>query len=127
MPYGVVYIYYLLKSVENNGIIMPAAYSANRRLWRRKMANFIIKNVSEDLIDMELDRCISSIEGMCTCERCRADVKAFALNHFPPHYVVTDMGEALVRASMLSNQFEADIITAIMSAVMVVKSKPRHG
>lgn len=88
---------------------------------------FVIKNVSEDLVDMYIGGCMKSIPDMCTCDRCYADVKAFALNSFPPHYVVTDIGEALVRAGMLSNQFEADIITALMKAIAIVKEKPRHG
>ena len=87
---------------------------------------FIIKNVAEDLVDMYLDGCIASVKEMCACSRCRADIKALALNRFPPQYVVTDIGEALVRASILSNQFEADVITAIMSAIIIVKNKPRH-
>jgi competence protein ComFB len=86
---------------------------------------FIVKNVAEDLVDMYIDDCIKS-SGMCTCERCKADVKAFALNTFPPKYVVTDIGEALARTGILSNQFEADMITALMSGIILVKKSPRH-
>ena len=86
---------------------------------------FIVKNVSEDLVDMYLEGCIKSFD-MCSCARCYADVRAFALNNFPPHYVVTDLGEALVLANVMSTQFEADIITAITNAIVKVKSSPRH-
>lgn len=84
-----------------------------------------VRNVSEDLIDMYLDDCIKKSDG-CTCARCRADVRAFALNTFPPHYVVTDFGDAMTRAMSLSTQFNADIITAIIQGIMIVKSNPRH-
>lgn len=84
-----------------------------------------VKNVSEDLVDMFIDDCMENSD-MCTCPRCRADVRAFALNSFPPRYVVTDFGDAMTRALALSNQFQADIITAIMKAILVVRDNPRH-
>lgn len=87
-------------------------------------SSYKIQNVSEDMIDMFLEDCLNATD-MCRCDRCRADVKAYALNAFPPHYVVTDFGDALTRAMALSNQFQADIITAIMQGVMVVKNSPR--
>ena len=84
-----------------------------------------LRNVSEDLVEMHLDACITKSD-MCTCDRCRADVKAFALNILPPHYVVTDFGDALTRAQALSIQFSVDILTAIMKGVVAVKNGPRH-
>lgn len=84
-----------------------------------------IKNVSEELVDMYLDSCIEN-SNMCGCARCRADVRAFALNNFPPHYVVTEFGEAMTKAMSLSVQFQADIITAIMKGVKIVSANPRH-
>lgn len=86
---------------------------------------FILKNVSEDLIEMYLDRCIEASE-VCKCPRCKADIKAYALNNFQPKYVVTDKGDILVRVEMLSNQFRADVITAIISGIRVVMERPRH-
>lgn len=82
-------------------------------------------NVSEDLIDMFLDDCMKKSD-VCTCERCRADVRALALNLFPPHYVVTEVGDALVRATSLSFQCQADIITAILEGIAIVSKSPRH-
>lgn len=84
-----------------------------------------LRNVSEDLIEMHLDDCMNKSD-MCTCARCRADVKAFALNNFPAHYVVTDLGDALTRAHALSVQFKVDVLTAIMKGVVIVKRGPRH-
>ena len=87
--------------------------------------DFILKNVSESLIDMYLDECLKN-SNVCSCERCRTDIKAYALNQFPQHYVVTDFGDALVRVGILSNQFKVDVITAIMNGIVVVKKNPRH-
>ena len=86
---------------------------------------FETRNVSEELIDIYINSCIKKSD-MCKCPRCKADVRAFALNSFPPHYVVTDFGEALTKVLSLSVQFQADIITAIMKGIMTVKDNPRH-
>ena len=86
---------------------------------------FHVRNVSEDLMEMYLDHCMAKSD-MCTCNRCRADVKAFALNAFPSHYVVSDFGDAMTRALALSTQFQADIITALMKGILIVKAHPRH-
>jgi len=82
-------------------------------------------NISEDLIDIYLDSCIRT-SGVCGCERCRADIRALALNSMPPHYAVTDLGDAYVRLDGMSVQSQADIITIIMNAINVVKKNPRH-
>ena len=86
---------------------------------------FETRNVSEELVDMYLDGCIAKSD-MCKCPRCRADVRAFALNNFPPRYVVTDFGEVLTKVMTLSVQFQADIITAVMKGIRTVKDKPKH-
>ena len=90
-----------------------------------KSDDFVLKNVSEDLVDMYLDSSIAA-SGMCNCPRCRADVRAYALNNFPPRYVVTDLGDALMRVDIMSNQFRADIIIAIMNGINLVMKNPRH-
>jgi competence protein ComFB len=87
--------------------------------------NLVSKNLSEDLVDMYLDGCIRSAE-ICACERCRADIRALALNAMPPQYVVTDLGDAYVRLNAMSVQSQADIIIAIMNAINIVKKDPRH-
>ncbi|MTI79611.1 MAG: competence protein ComFB [Firmicutes bacterium] len=63
---------------------------------------------------------------MCTCERCRQDIMAIALNNLPPSYIVTDTGEIITQVSF--NQFggRAQVITQIMKAAEIVASNPRH-
>ena len=87
--------------------------------------NFISKNISEELLELYLDGCIRSSDA-CGCQRCRADIRALALNAMKPHYVVTDLGDAYVRLEGMSIQSQADTITTIMNAINMVKSNPRH-
>lgn len=87
--------------------------------------DYVIKNVSEDLVELYIKECIEAAD-VCGCPRCHADILAYTLNHFPPSYVVTDMGDILVRTSVMSTQFKADVITEIMTAIKLVGAKPRH-
>lgn len=83
------------------------------------------RNVMEDMVDFFLEDCIEK-SGVCKCERCREDIRAFALNQLPPKYVVTTTGNAFVRLSAMSTQSQADLITAIMNGIRQVQASPRH-
>ena len=84
-----------------------------------------VRNVVEDIVEMALDECLEQSQ-ICRCPKCRADVQAFALNEIPPRYVVSEIGDLLVRANALSNQNRADIVAAITKAIMAVEQNPRH-
>ncbi len=84
-----------------------------------------VNNIMEILIEEQLDLCIEET-GVCSCEQCRADIKALALNHIPPRYSANPEGSAYVRADFLKKQAQADILAAITEAIEVVKANPRH-
>lgn len=63
----------------------------------------------------------------CTCEQCRDDILAFALNHLPVRYVSSDLGHAFVKTQYMSSQLQSDIIAELARAAAIVGSKPRHG
>lgn len=85
----------------------------------------IVKNTMEELVEMQIDKCIQDA-GTCGCERCRADIFAIALNYLPARYVATTKGDLFVRINAMTDQGQADIISAIMSGIIIVKEKPRH-
>ncbi|WP_082989387.1 late competence development ComFB family protein [Christensenella intestinihominis] len=84
-----------------------------------------IKNLTEDFVDQHLDHCIESY-GTCNCARCRADIRAYALNHLPPHYVASEIGDAMVRHDAQTTQGIADIVAAIVEGIRVVANNPHH-
>lgn len=84
-----------------------------------------VKNYMEDLVWDHIDR-IMAKSNTCSCEKCRYDIAALALNFLPPRYVVTDKGETYTRIKALEQQFYVDVITAISHAVLVVNSRPHH-
>jgi len=85
-----------------------------------------VKNIVENLVWESLDGVLVSKAGACQCEKCRADIAAFALNHLPPKYVVTDMGETIARAGSLDNKVRIAVLVALAEAVELVSSNPRH-
>ncbi len=84
-----------------------------------------VKNLTEDFVNQYIDVCMREQE-MCVCGRCRADVFALSLNNLPPHYVVSGVGEAMVRHDAQTTQGIADIVGAITAAIKIVKDNPHH-
>jgi len=83
-------------------------------------------NLAEILVERVLEDQLKKRTDVCTCERCKADIMAFALNHLPPRYVVTNKGEALVRASTLNNQISTDLLVEVSKAIDHIAKNPRH-
>jgi competence protein ComFB len=92
----------------------------------------MLKNYMEEAVKDVLDRLIEHPEltrGVtmpCTCDQCRLDVVALALNHLPPKYIVAPRGEIFTRVDLLNQQAEADIIRSLVDAIKIVSKRPRH-
>lgn len=84
-----------------------------------------MKNYMEEIVLSNLDDILVDIK-MCTCDRCKLDIAAKALNDLPPQYIVTQKGEVFSKINNLRAQFEVDIISAITKAAILVKRKPNH-
>ena len=82
-------------------------------------------NVMETLVEEKAAKYID-LFGLCKCHRCVADVKAYALNHLAPKYVVMLTGEVIPRISVYEGQFAADVTAQILTACKVVMASPRH-
>ena len=88
--------------------------------------NGTLKNVMEELVFEKLDELMEKL-GSCKCDNCRMDSAAFALNHLPPKYVVSDRGELISRSTVMDKgQSEMDVTMAIISGVNKVMERPRH-
>lgn len=87
------------------------------------MAN--IKNYMEEIVFNQMQEVLADINS-CSCEKCVLDIAAIALNDLPPKYIVSEKGELYSKISALKQQFEVDVIAAIIKAAVLVKRKPRH-
>ena len=83
------------------------------------------KNIMEALVEEEFERAKNTL-NCCTCEACRNDIIAFALNQLPPKYVATRKGEVYSKTYILRNQHYADMMAALAKGANLVRENPRH-
>ena len=83
------------------------------------------ENMMESFVEEVLDKIEPELD-CCTCEQCRSDIIAWALNHLPPKYVATQAGGAISKADTLRIQHLTDVRTAIIQGAALVKDHPRH-
>jgi competence protein ComFB len=85
-----------------------------------------LTNIAEQLVWQEVDAVLEQKTDACKCNKCRADIAAYALNKVKPHYVVSRQGEVLARTQSLQNVHRVGLLVAITEAVEIVAANPRH-
>ena len=85
----------------------------------------LYRNIMEDLVEEVFDD-VKGKSGCCTCDQCRGDIVALALNQLQPQYAVTSAGASISKAANLRRQHMADIHAALMRSMQVVSESPRH-
>lgn len=81
----------------------------------------ILINITEYAVNQKINDAFNKFK-CCKCDRCMKDVAAIALNRLPCHYVVAEE-DTLPK---LMEETVADVVPAIVSAIMQVKANPRH-
>ena len=82
-------------------------------------------NVMQILVDEKADEYMKMF-GICCCDKCRVDVRAYALNHLPPKYVVLSENERVPRLTVYENRFASDITAQLIQACKQVMLRPHH-
>ncbi|MCH5263565.1 MAG: late competence development ComFB family protein [Lachnospiraceae bacterium] len=85
-----------------------------------------LKNVMEEAVEYQLNKVLSTMPGVCSCEKCRLDMASFALNRLHPQYVRTDTGALFQKLNNSSQQAEVEVLTAVMSAIDIISQHPKH-
>lgn len=85
-----------------------------------------LKNYSEIIVEDLMNGVLNNMPGICTCEKCRMDIKALALNKLKVRYVVSTKGELYKKIEGLSEQVKVDAIEAITEAALLVSKNPKH-
>lgn len=83
----------------------------------------VIINVMEKAVGDSLESVLDRFK-CCKCDRCKKDIIALSLNALPPKYVVAYDDKPLPDSFI--RQKNTEITTAIVRAVIKVKSDPRH-
>jgi len=87
-----------------------------------------LRNSLESVVTGILDTLLKGRTDICQCERCRLDMQAFALNHLPPRYIVSERGLTHSEMNILKDaQFTADIVQIVSEAVSAISARPRPG
>ncbi len=87
-----------------------------------------IKNVMETIVQDVLKNNLTQLRMTCTCDRCLDDVRAHALNHLPPKYIVNPEHQPYIRAVHEVNQNEAlNVLKIVTQAATVISDRPRCG
>ena len=90
------------------------------------MSKYELKNIMMESME-ELMPGIIKDTGMCTCEKCRVrgtDVPG--AEYLPPHYAVSQVGNAMQRYTLYTPQKKTDIVAALYEAARIVKENPQH-
>lgn len=64
-------------------------------------------NVVEKLVWEKLEEVLAYKPEMCSCDKCKADIAAYALNRLDTRYVASPEGELYARAEYLGQDFHA--------------------
>ncbi len=82
-------------------------------------------NVMQALVEEKAPRYIRMF-GLCPCNRCAADVKAWALNHLQPKYVVMRQIDRIPMLTVYEARYSAAVFSQLTQACKVVMDHPRH-
>ena len=82
-------------------------------------------NVMEKLVELKAPRYITMF-GLCSCDRCAADVRALTLTNLQPHYIVVPRSEAQAMITVFESRFNSTIFAQLTRACKVVMDNPRH-
>lgn len=82
-------------------------------------------NVMQVLVEEKAEKYMEMF-GICRCGMCKADVKAYALNHLKPKYVVMGQREMIPKLTVYEAQNSSDITAEIIKACKVVMTTPHH-
>jgi competence protein ComFB len=87
-----------------------------------------MRNVSESALRSVYDSLLRSQAGFCSCERCREDVLALALNNTKPHYVSggSGVGEVITGVNLSLDRMRAELTVIVLDAMRKVAANPRH-
>ena len=80
----------------------------------------------EILVDKYLPELIKEEAHIMECEKCQEDIKAIALNHLKPMYVVTEKGSVYAKVREFSLQFQSDVTQELVKGIDLVSKRPQH-
>ena len=85
-----------------------------------------LHNLMEDEVIRIINEILKDRDDICTCDKCKLDIAAIALNNLKPKYVVTEKGSLFAKVDILDYQFDVDLIKEVTKAAKIVGNEPQH-
>jgi len=84
-----------------------------------------LRNLMEEAVYQAIEEAQKNYQ-FCTCEKCKMDIAAIALNQLPPRYLVTERGDAYARTDLIELQKYLDVLSTVIKAINTVSKRPHH-
>ena len=85
-----------------------------------------LKNIMEDAVEYQLNKLLSTMPDVCSCDNCKLDMLSYALYSLSPQYVRTDTGALFQKLNNYQPQAEVTIMTTVMTAIEKIGAHPQH-
>ncbi|MEA4892937.1 MAG: late competence development ComFB family protein [Peptococcaceae bacterium] len=112
----------LSSGMEEDPISALRAKIFARSGFQESQDSAVTINLMENLVLQNLDSVIQKF-NTCSCDRCRCDIAACALNLLPPLYVVDQPGKLAAREKEVPIK---QVMDALVKAVIQVRAHPKH-
>ena len=89
---------------------------------RQETNGLVLINIMELAVDQKLPEAMERFH-CCTCDRCKKDVAALALNELTQRYMVTSQDNLNACRALVNS---AEVTGALVKAVLQVRKNPRH-
>lgn len=83
-------------------------------------------NIIEDVAKDYLEQILLKRYDVCSCDKCKEDILAYALTRIPPKYVTTDSGAVYAVMEQARVEHQATIFKQLLKAVELISEKPHH-
>ena len=80
-------------------------------------------NLMEETVLNKIDQ-LWKQTNYCTCDKCRMDVAAYALNRLPPRYVQSMAGKMLHKFDASTTQMDVEITAVVYKGIEIVGDDP---
>ena len=87
--------------------------------------DFVYLNIMEEIVKDKIIYFMRQFD-VCTCDRCKADTIALAMNGLQPKYIVTTPAAVDPLLSYYTNRLISDVTVEATKACMTIKDNPRH-
>lgn len=110
---------------ESAPAVSQSAAAAYQAILEHEPEQLGYINVMQVLVEEKAPKYVKMF-GLCDCKRCLEDVKALALNHLPPKYVVMAENEMIPKLTFYEGKYSSDITAQLLKACSKVAERPHH-